>query len=86
MFPNSPVVKAVYLDPQAGIIAGVEAAAKASPEEKFIIECGTIETATTPEVPRQLLRVFKSVHQREARYLLLMCQSLEVLWVLKMGR
>jgi 3-hydroxyisobutyrate dehydrogenase-like beta-hydroxyacid dehydrogenase len=45
MLPNSPAVKAVYLDPRTGINAGVATATKASPEKK-IMKCGTIETAT----------------------------------------
>ena len=43
MLPNSPAVKAVYLDPETGIIAGVKAAPSA---KKIIMECGTIETDT----------------------------------------
>jgi len=52
MLPNSPAVKAVYLDPKTGVIAGVEAAAKSSAEKKIIMECGTIETATILEVAK----------------------------------
>jgi 3-hydroxyisobutyrate dehydrogenase len=52
MLPNSPAVKAVYLDPKTGVIAGVEAAAESSPEKKIIMECGTIETATILEVAK----------------------------------
>ena len=52
MLPNSPAVKAVYLDPKTGVIAGVEAAAKSSTEKKIIMECGTIETATILEVAK----------------------------------
>jgi len=44
--PNSLAVKSVYLDPKTGIIAGVEAAAKESPGQKVVMECGTIETST----------------------------------------
>lgn len=44
MLPDSKVVKAVYLDPETGILAG----AKSAPEskEKLIMECGTIENDT----------------------------------------
>ncbi|OAA54572.1 3-hydroxyisobutyrate dehydrogenase [Niveomyces insectorum RCEF 264] len=49
MLPVYAAVQAVYLDPQTGILAGAEAAAKAStspPEHKLIMECGTIESDT----------------------------------------
>ncbi|PMD13522.1 3-hydroxyisobutyrate dehydrogenase [Hyaloscypha hepaticicola] len=52
MLPNSPAVKAVYLDPKTGVLAGVKAAAKSLPEKKIIMECGTIETATILEVAK----------------------------------
>lgn len=44
MLPNSEAVKAVYLDPKTGILAG----AKSAPSQggKLIMECGTIETDT----------------------------------------
>ncbi|KAF2186213.1 3-hydroxyisobutyrate dehydrogenase [Zopfia rhizophila CBS 207.26] len=50
MLPDSPVVKAVYLNSTTGIIAGAEAAAQCSPQKKIVMECGTIETATILEV------------------------------------
>jgi 3-hydroxyisobutyrate dehydrogenase len=49
MLPGSDAVKAVYLDPHTGVLAGVVASAKENqspPEQKLIIECGTIETDT----------------------------------------
>jgi len=50
MLPGSDAVKAVYLDPQTGILAGAVSAARANPdaapEPKLIMECGTIETDT----------------------------------------
>lgn len=49
MLPGSAAVKAVYLDPQTGILAGAVAAAEGGPsppEQKLIMECGTIETDT----------------------------------------
>ena len=46
MLPTSPAVKAVYLDPNTGILAGVKKAAETSKINKIIMECGTIETAT----------------------------------------
>lgn len=47
MLPTSPAVKAVYLDPTTGILAGVKAASSTTnPPHKLIMECGTIETAT----------------------------------------
>ncbi|OCL05536.1 3-hydroxyisobutyrate dehydrogenase [Glonium stellatum] len=52
MLPDSPAVKAVYLDPQTGIISGVHSAAQSIPKPKLIMECGTIETATILEVAK----------------------------------
>lgn len=53
MLPNSPAVKAVYLDPSTGILAGVaEAAKSSSPVNKVVMECGTIETSTILEVAK----------------------------------
>ena len=48
MLPGAAVVKSVYLDPQTGVLAGAVAAASeaGSPEQKLIMECGTIETDT----------------------------------------
>jgi 3-hydroxyisobutyrate/3-hydroxypropionate dehydrogenase len=52
MLPGSDSVKAVYLDLQTGILAGAVAAeteigeVSTSPEQKLIMECGTIETDT----------------------------------------
>jgi 3-hydroxyisobutyrate dehydrogenase len=50
MLPGSDVVKSVYLDPQTGILAGAEAAAKDGTNppfsHKLIMECGTIESDT----------------------------------------
>lgn len=45
MLPDSEVVKAVYLDPQTGILAGA-ASAPAQGGQKLLMECGTIETET----------------------------------------
>ena len=50
MLPGSPAVKAVYLDPETGVLAGVKKAAESSKENKLIMECGTIETSTILEV------------------------------------
>lgn len=44
MLPNSEAVKAVYLDPKTGILAGAKSAPAQG--EKLIMECGTIETDT----------------------------------------
>ncbi|KAL1845653.1 hypothetical protein Plec18170_009640 [Paecilomyces lecythidis] len=52
MLPGSPAVKAVYLDPDTGILSGAVAAAKLSPQKKIIVECGTIETSTILEVAK----------------------------------
>lgn len=52
MLPDTPAVKAVYLDPTRGILAGARDAASSSPQDKIIVECGTIETATILEVAR----------------------------------
>lgn len=47
MLPGTAAVKAVYLDPQTGILAGaVAAASSANPEPKLVMECGTIESDT----------------------------------------
>ncbi len=63
MLPDSSVVKAVYLDPKTGILAGAvaAAAAKGNPptEQTLIMECGTIETDT-------ILSVAKSVQEASA--------------------
>lgn len=50
MLPDSKVVKLVYLDPSSGIIAGAEKATDGN--NKLIMECGTIETATILEVSK----------------------------------
>lgn len=50
MLPDSKAVKKVYLDPHSGILAGAEAAS--FKQEKIIMECGTIETATILEVAK----------------------------------
>ncbi|KAH8902697.1 hypothetical protein BR93DRAFT_919803 [Coniochaeta sp. PMI_546] len=53
MLPGSEVVKSVYLDPETGILAGAEAAAKdGNTEHKLIMECGTIETDTILSVAK----------------------------------
>ncbi|RKU49427.1 hypothetical protein DL546_006696 [Coniochaeta pulveracea] len=47
MLPGSDVVKSVYLDPETGILAAVEAAAReGNTEHKLVMECGTIESDT----------------------------------------
>lgn len=51
MLPDSKVVKAVYLDPETGILAGATSAA-AAPGEKLIMECGTIENETILSVAK----------------------------------
>jgi len=45
MLPNSEAVKAVYLDPKTGILAGATSS-PAQGGQKLIMECGTIETDT----------------------------------------
>lgn len=54
MLPGSEAVKAVYMDPTTGILAGVAAAAKdaSSGQHKLIMECGTIETDTILSVAK----------------------------------
>jgi 3-hydroxyisobutyrate dehydrogenase-like beta-hydroxyacid dehydrogenase len=52
MLPDSNAVKKVYLDEENGIIAGAEKIAGESKNEKLIMECGTIETATILEVAK----------------------------------
>lgn len=52
MLPGSAAVKEVYLDPETGILAGAEKVLKEEGEEKVIMECGTIETATILEVAK----------------------------------
>ncbi|KAF1972734.1 3-hydroxyisobutyrate dehydrogenase-like protein [Bimuria novae-zelandiae CBS 107.79] len=53
MLPGSAAVKAVYLDPATGVIAGAEKATQDSGASKVIMECGTIETATILEVAKR---------------------------------
>ena len=48
MLPGSDAVKAVYLDPKTGIIAGAKAVG--GKKKKIVMECGTIETSTILEV------------------------------------
>jgi 3-hydroxyisobutyrate dehydrogenase len=51
MLPDTPAVKAVYLDPQTGIIAGaISSLSSGSSKKKILMECGTIETVTILEV------------------------------------
>ncbi|KAK0622417.1 NAD binding domain of 6-phosphogluconate dehydrogenase-domain-containing protein [Immersiella caudata] len=55
MLPDSAAVKAVYLDPQTGILAGAVSAANkkagvSPPDPKLIMECGTIEADTVSAV------------------------------------
>src|SRR3569833_307093 len=58
MLPGSDAVKAVYLDPQTGVLAGAVAAAEAvdtnstAPQQKLIMESGTIETDTILSVAK----------------------------------
>lgn len=53
MLPDAAAVKKVYLDPATGILAGAaKALTENSEQEKLVIECGTIETATILEVAR----------------------------------
>ncbi len=65
MLPGSGAVKAVYLDPQTGVLAGAVAGAKegpSPPENKLIMECGTIETDT-------ILAVAKAAQEADAETL-----------------
>lgn len=60
MLPGSGAVKAVYLDPQTGVLAGAVASAEASqatPAQKLIMECGTIETDTIHAVAKATVEV-----------------------------
>jgi 3-hydroxyisobutyrate/3-hydroxypropionate dehydrogenase len=52
MLPGSEAVKAVYLDPETGVIAGATAAASSGSAPKLIMECGTIETDTILSVAK----------------------------------
>lgn len=52
MLPTSDSVKEVYLNPETGVIAGVQKAAASSSVDKLIVECGTIESATISEVAK----------------------------------
>lgn len=45
-------MKEVYLDSDAGVLAGVKSMTTRSPVNKLIVECGTIESATIIEVGR----------------------------------
>lgn len=51
MLPDSNVVRAVYLDPETGILAGATSSA-AAPGDKLLMECGTIETDTILSVAK----------------------------------
>ncbi|KAK3388035.1 6-phosphogluconate dehydrogenase [Podospora didyma] len=60
MLPTSQSVKDVYLHPESGILAGCIAAASDStsaPDQKLIMECGTIETDTIQSVAEASQRV-----------------------------
>lgn len=47
MLPGSPAVKAVYLDPSTGILAGAEKALQTTPSRNLLVmECGTIDPST----------------------------------------
>ena len=65
MLPDSKAVKAVYLDPLTGILAGAvavtssEGGSSSSSEQKLVIECGTIESDT-------ILSVAKAVQETSA--------------------
>ncbi|KAK4451032.1 NAD binding domain of 6-phosphogluconate dehydrogenase-domain-containing protein [Podospora aff. communis PSN243] len=48
MLPDSSAVKAVYLDPHTGILAG--ATSQPTPSPKLLMECGTIEADTIASV------------------------------------
>jgi len=50
MLPSARAVESVYLDPTTGVLAGAVEAAQSSPQEKLIMECGTIETGTILKV------------------------------------
>jgi 3-hydroxyisobutyrate/3-hydroxypropionate dehydrogenase len=51
MLPDTPAVKTVYLDPKTGVLAGAkEALRTGQANQRLLIECGTIETATILEV------------------------------------
>ncbi|KAI1638627.1 NAD binding domain of 6-phosphogluconate dehydrogenase-domain-containing protein [Biscogniauxia mediterranea] len=55
MLPGSSAVESVYLDPKTGVLAGAVASAAESsstPEQKLIMECGTIETDTILSVAK----------------------------------
>ena len=55
MLPDSDAVRAVYLDPQSGILAGVSAVETLAPSpsgKKIVMECGTIENDTILSVAR----------------------------------
>jgi len=66
MLPGSDAVKAVYLDPHTGILAGAVAVTKKTlltspPEQKLIMECGTIETDTIDLVAKSTQETSDSV-------------------------
>lgn len=52
MLPNSEAVKAVYLDPKTGILAGATSSPAQGGSQKLIMECGTIETDTIQAVAK----------------------------------
>ena len=51
MLPTAAAVEKVYLDEQTGVIQGaIHASKNGTPQQKLIMECGTIETATILKV------------------------------------
>ncbi|OMP88553.1 putative 3-hydroxyisobutyrate dehydrogenase, mitochondrial [Diplodia seriata] len=46
MLPDAAAVESVYLDPTTGILAGISSTTTTTTTNKFVMECGTIETAT----------------------------------------
>lgn len=57
MLPDSPAVRKVYLDEETGILAGAISAFNASPENKLVMECGTIETDTILSVSSSISKI-----------------------------
>lgn len=54
MLPNSAAVKEVYLSPTTGLLHGAMKIEESSKDEKVLMECGTIETATILSVAGEI--------------------------------
>lgn len=56
MVPDGKIVKQVYLDPAQGIIAATE------DKERLLLECSTIEIATTQQVGKEIMNAGRGIY------------------------